>query len=322
MVSVDPLDCTVVGDVFLDIITEYTMDSLRLAVGGTSYCQNVETVLGGSANVAVGLSLLGGKAAFIGKAGKDYLGNLYLQDLKEAGVIPKVFFERDSPTGLIIVFVEDKRERSFLIFRGANDKLTAREVEEAKEIIQRSKYVYVSGYSLVSNPQRSAIMKAIELAKEFKAKIVFDPGAHNLIKLHPRLFGKILDLCDIFSPNLAEAEAITNTADIEGMIEVLRYKVPLTALKCGERGSVIIMGEETLRIPAVRVKCLDPTGAGDAFTAALIYGLAKGMPLETTGRLANYFGAQLATKVGSRGFPAKSKIDWFLQNVNRHRTKD
>lgn len=322
MVTVDRFDCTVVGDIFLDIIAQVGADSLPLVLGGTSYCQFAKAVLGGSANVAIGLSLFGGKVAFVGKAGKDYFGRLYLQDLKKAGITPKIFFERDFPTGLIIAFVEDKKERSFFIFRGANDMLTTGEVERAKDLIRRSKYVYVSGYSLVNNPQRNAIMRAIELARQFKAKIVFDPGAHNLIRLHPRLFGKILDLCDIFSPNLAEAEAITNTADIEGIIEVLRYKVPLTALKCGERGSIIITGEETLRIPAVRVKCLDPTGAGDAFTAALIYGLAKGMPLKTTGRLANYFGAQLATKVGSRGFPAKSKIDLFLQNVNGRGTED
>ena len=67
------------------------------------------------------------------------------------------------------------------------------------------------------------------------------------------------------------------------IVNKLRGKVPLVALKCGENGCILISEKKTVKVPSVRVKCVDPTGAGDAFTAALIYDLARELPIEDTG---------------------------------------
>jgi fructokinase len=314
----DQFDCTVIGDVILDIIIQVTGDQRPFFTGGTSYCDSAKAVLGGSGNIAVGLSSLGGKAAFVGKAGSDFFGKLYMLNLKKKGVVPKIFFDNDFPTGLIIVFVENGKERSFLVSRGANNKLSIDEIEKVKNLIMRSRYVYFSGYSLVNDPQRSAILRAIELARKFKAKIVFDPGAYNLVKSKQKFFAKLLNLCDIFSLNLDEAEAITNTTNMEDVIRKLRNKVPLTALKCGKNGSILISEKNTLKVPRFKVKCLDPTGAGDAFTSALIYGLVRGLSLETIGQLANWFSAQVTTRVGPRSFPSKSGVDACMHALSGH----
>ena len=308
-------DCTVIGDVFMDVIIGVNGDYRHFFRGGTAYCDFAKVVLGGSGNIAVGLSLLGGKAAFVGKAGDDFFGKLYMQDLKNKGVVPKIFLDKDFPTGLLIAFVEDGKERSFLVFRGANDHLSIGEIEKVTNVIKRSKYVYFSGYSLVNDPQRNTILRAIEIARKFKAKIVFDPGAYNLIKSKQKFFAKLLDLCDIFSPNLDEAEAITNTTNIEDAIIKLRNKVPLTALKYGGNGCMLISEKNIVKVPSFKVKCLDPTGAGDAFTAALIYGLTAKLSLESIGRLANWFAAKLVTQFGSRSYPSKSEINHFLQKL-------
>ena len=145
-------DCTIIGDIFLDIVVK--VDYRLLLRGGTSYCDFIKPVLGGSGNVAVGLSLLGGKAAFVGKAGDDFFGKLYARDLKKSGVVSRVFFDKRSPTGLIIVFV-DKKERSFLVFKGANDQLSVGEIENAINLIRKAGFVYFSGYSLLNNPQKN-----------------------------------------------------------------------------------------------------------------------------------------------------------------------
>jgi len=158
---------------------------------------------------------------------------------------------------------------------------------------------------------------AIDLAKQFKTKIVFDPGAYNIVKSNRELFLKLLDLCDVFTPNLEEAQAITKATDLKHVISQLRGKVPLTALKCGENGSILIKGKNVLKIPSAQVTVSDPTGAGDAFTAALIYGLAHTLPLETTGKLANWVAAEVAAHLGSRGFPSKTKSNQFLGNSRK-----
>jgi sugar/nucleoside kinase (ribokinase family) len=306
-------DCTVIGDIFIDLIVHVSGNRTKFFYGGTSYCDFAKAELGGSGNVAVGLSLLGGKASFIGKAGQDFFGRLYIRNLKKNKVIPQVFFDKCSPTGLVLVFVDNRKERSFLVFRGANDKLSTRDIEKSADLIKKSKYVYISGYSLINEPQQSAILQGIETSRKYNAKIVFDPGAHNLIRSKPQLFAKILDLCDVFSPNLDEASATTNATNIGDIVNKLKGKVPLTTLKCGENGCILISENNTVKVPGVKVRCMDPTGAGDAFTAALIYGLTHELPLEATGQLANWFAAQVVKHPGPRSFPTKSRIDYFLR---------
>jgi sugar/nucleoside kinase (ribokinase family) len=313
-------DCTVIGDITLDVAVRIAGDHERFFKGGTSYCNNAQIVLGGSANVAIGISALGGKTAFIGKAGNDFSGRFYEERLKDKAVFSQVFFDEHCPTGLIVVFVENARKRSFLVYRGANDKLSKDEVDKASELIRKSNYLYFSGYSLLNDPQRSAILHAVDLAKKFKKKIVFDPGAFNLIKSERKLFTKLLQFSDIFSPNLEEARALTNIACIDDMIDKLRESIPLTALKCDQNGCILISKEKVLRVPRMKVKSVDPTGAGDAFTAGLIFGLSRELPLESTGQLANWLASQVITRVGAGSFPAKSKIEHFLRRLSTQGT--
>ncbi len=77
----------------------------------------------------------------------------------------------------------------------------------------------------------------------------------------------------------------------------------------------MISKEKVVRVPGYQVKCVDPTGAGDAFTAGLIYGLSRGLPLKSVGQLANWFSANLVTRIGARSFPKKSKTELFLKRL-------
>jgi sugar/nucleoside kinase (ribokinase family) len=312
----DHFDCTVLGDVCVDVNVKVGNGINQLLRGGVKYCKSTRISFGGSGNVAVGLSFLGGKAAFLGKAGNDLLGKLYVGNLRRNGVFARVFFDQTAPTGLVIVYVEKNGERSFLVFRGANDNLSINEIKEAEDLIQGSGYIYLSGYSLVNDPQRGAIVKAFELGKKLKKKIVFDPGAQNLIKLNRTLFVKIAEESDVFSPNLEEAQALTNSKDITDVARKLRKKVPLTVIKCGEKGAIFVSEDKTLKVPSSPVHCLDTTGAGDAFTAALIYGLVHEQNIEIVGQNANRFAAQVTTQLGARSFSPKGKIDQSIKRWN------
>ena len=308
-------DCIIIGDVLIDVIVRAKENYGQVCRGGVSYCNSAETVFGGGGNVATGLSVIGGTSAFIGKAGKDFFEKLYVQDLKKNRVFTRVFLDKNLSTGLVVVFVDKGHQRSFLVSRGANDQLLAEEIEKVADLIKRSDYLYFSGFSLINNPQRNAILRAIELAKKFKKKVVFDPGAYNLVKSEKNLFDNLLDICDVFSPNLEEARAITNVLNINDVIYNLRKRIPLTFLKCDKGGSIIITKNDVIKIPNYSVDCVDPTGAGDAFTAGVLYGLSHGLPLESTGKLANWFSAEVVTKIGPRSFPKKLKILQFLKGL-------
>jgi sugar/nucleoside kinase (ribokinase family) len=158
-------------------------------------------------------------------------------------------------------------------------------------------------------------LKAARTAKEHKTRIIFDPGAHNLIRSEPRLFARALDLCNVFLPNLEEASEIAGTTDKDSIIDALKNRAPLTAMKCGKDGCMLINKKETVKVPGFMAKCVDSTGAGDAFASALIFGLANNFPLKNVGQLANWFASQVTTRIGARNFPSKTEIRSFLKEL-------
>jgi len=308
-------DCVAIGDVMFDVYVGNFTNPIYFLKGGTSYCDFAKIDFGGTGNVASGLAILGGKTAFIGKAGNDCWGRLYDENLKTKGVTTRIFYEDGLFTGLALIGLEGDGERSFCVFRGANDTLSEHDVEKAIDLIRGSGYLYFSGYSLANEPQRTAILKAAKTAKEHKTKIVFDPGAHNLIRSEPRLFAKALDVCDFFLPNLDEASEITNTTNKDDIISELKNRAPLTAMKCGKDGCILISKERVVTVPSFNVKCVDSTGAGDAFASAFIFGLANNFPLKNVGQLANWFASQVTTRIGARNFPSKTEIRSFLKRL-------
>ena len=308
-------DCVAMGDVMFDVYVGNSATTIHFLKGGTSYCDFAKIDFGGTGNVASGLALLGGKTVFIGKAGNDCWGRLYAEDLKTKGVTTRIFYDNGLLTGLTLIGLEGDGERSFCVFRGANDTLSGHDVDKSIDLIRRSEYLYFSGYSLANNPQRTAILKAVKTAKEHKTKIVFDPGAHNLIRSEPGLFAKALDLCDVFLPNLDEASEITNTVNKDDIISALKNRASLTAMKCGKDGCMLINKKETVKVPGFKAKCVDSTGAGDAFAAALTFGLVKDFPLKHVGQLANWFASQVTTRIGARDFHSKTEIRSFLREL-------
>jgi sugar/nucleoside kinase (ribokinase family) len=311
-------DCLIIGDVMLDVFVKNSGDAVRFLRGGTSYSDFAHLDFGGAGNVATGLSLLGGRASFIGKGGDDFWVKMYKQDLINNGVATNIFLEKGSSTGLALVALGKRGERSLCVFRGANDRLSIDEIDKSTSLLTMSKYLYFSGFSLVSDPQKAAVLHAVKLAKQYGAKVVFDPAAHNLIRSHFKLFDELLDTCDVFCPNLQEAKAITRTRSLQNVMDELTERARFTVIKCGKTGCIFVTPKSKIKIPAFSVNCLDSTGAGDAFVAALIYGLAKNLSLRAIGELANWFAAQVVTRVGSRSFPTRLEI----ANFRRDSAKD
>lgn len=303
----------------IDVFLGHYRDTISFLRGGTSYLDFAKIALGGAGNVASALSLLGGRVAFIGKSGDDSFGRFYEEDLKAKGVTTQIFLEDGVSTGLALIDLDRNGERSFHVFRGANDRLSDKEIDRSVGLFKKSEYAYFCGYSLVANPQKDAILRALNLAKKNGVKVFFDPGAYNLIDANCELFNELFHSCDVFCPNLDEAKATFKTHYLKAVIQELRKANKFTALKCGARGCVLISEAECTRVPGFKVNCVDTTGAGDAFAAGLIYGIVKGLPLFSTGRLANWLAAKVATRVGARSFPSGNEIRSFLKELRNKR---
>jgi sugar/nucleoside kinase (ribokinase family) len=306
-----------IGDVCFDLIVKQPLSSFKFDVntGGTSYSSSITMLPGGTGNIAVGLSRLGGKTQFIGKAGNDQLGILYRDDLIAEYVKTNLLFDETHPTGLIVVTVNRNGERSFLVSRGANDFLDPTEIEYYTNDIIKSRFLYVCGYSLVKKTQRDAILKAVKIAKSNNVKVIFDLGSYNLINQYRSVFNKLVDQCDIIIPNLEEAQALTNCIKINDVAKYLSKKVPLSALKMGKAGCLLITPKKTFKFRSNKVRCIDSTGAGDAFASGIIYGLVNKLNLETIGTLANWYASFNVQKLGPRAFPTEIAIQDYLERI-------
>jgi sugar/nucleoside kinase (ribokinase family) len=313
-------DFVVVGDVMMDIVLKSDRKMVNeLKVEGTNYFMSSEIVPGGSGNVAAAISHLGGKTAMIGKAGHDAYGRVYLQDLESRGVVARLEFDGSVSTGLAVSLVEPEGHRTMLVSRGANDHLTVQEVTSHLRELGHAKFLYFSGYSLVSSPQRDAVMEAARLGRELGMKVVFDPGSANLIKSFREVFEQALESCDILCANTEEAEVLANGRKVSEYVTLLSRMGKLVVVKTGPKGCFVAAGGKLLSLPAERANCVDTTGAGDAFLGALLYSLSIDLGLTDSASFANWFAARKTEGLGPRHFPGMEASGLFLKSLQDKR---
>src|SRR3546814_3937805 len=84
-------------------------------------------------------------------------------------------------------------------------------------------------------------------------------------------------------------------------LEQIAAKVEALIVTRGGKGSDIHVGDKRIEIPCVKADSLtDPTGCGDAYRGGLLYGLARGLDWETTGRVASLMGAYCIERSGTQ----------------------
>lgn len=308
------VDCVIMGDIFIDINVRFSTN--EIIKGGITSCEEFIYSFGGVANIATALSLLNCKVAVIGKCGNDIFGDLFIKDLRRNNIISYISRDDSLPTGMLISLIDAFAERSFITARGANNNLT---IEEVQKILSNLnyRYFYTAGYSLTNSPQRDSIIYAMERSKQLSSITIFDPGAYNIIETNSEYFMRALRLTDIISCNLEEAYALSNTYELKDAIFYLRKIIPVVIIRLGKKGCVVCDGQNTRFIsPQLKVKAKDTTGAGDAFTSALIYGLIKGWDIYRSAYFANEFAAMKVARMGSRSFPSKKTINNLLRKIN------
>jgi adenosine kinase len=127
---------------------------------------------------------------------------------------------------------------------------------------------------------------------------IFDPGQAMTLFGGPEL-GKFVEQATWIAVNDYEAQLLQERTGLS--TGELAARVEAYIVTQGAQGSVIYAGGRRVEIPAVRAAAvLDPTGCGDAYRAGLVYGLARGIDWETTGRIASLMGAIKIATAGTQ----------------------
>jgi len=288
-------DVVALGDANVDIIAHF---GHLPGKGEDALASSTEIHCGGSAaNTAMILARLGVKTSLISRVGPDSWALKVFSCLNDAGVSPSGL-QRDATamTGLMYVVVTPDGERTILGYRGANVYTDPNQIRE--EEFQGARLFHLSGYSLLADPQRSAALRALEIACRHNLTVTLDPGMAVPQRALDEMRA-LLPVVDILLPSLGEAQQLTGRADAEACAQaLLDLGVSQVALKLGAQGCLMINRETTFRIPGFVIQARDSTGAGDNFDAGLIAGFLGGLGWHSAAVLGNVLGAMAAARVG------------------------
>ena len=260
-------------------------------------------VSGGSAgNTAAGVAALGGRAGFIGQVAPDQLGEFYRHDLTSTGVefiTPAA--DVGEPTARSMILVTPDGHRTMNTFLGAAQHLPKSALDEAQ--IREAAILYLEGYLWDPEVPRSAMMRAIEVAREARRQVAFTLSDTFCVDRHRDGFNQLLDggRIDILFANQAEIEALAGVPHLESAVAAIAPKVEILVVTRSEDGALAIRGDDRADVPAERIdKLVDTTGAGDLFAAGFLLGSARGKSLENSLRLGAICAAEVIQHYGAR----------------------
>jgi pseudouridine kinase len=233
----------------------------------------VRRSMGGVArNVAENLARLGVQVALMTAIGDDPIGQTVLREAREIGI--------DTGPALI---VDGGRTGTYLAVYDANnslyvavddmsvlDAITPRYIHERRKLIADAAMVVVD-----ANLSPAALETLFGITHKVGVRVCADPTSTVLAgRLRPYVPALALT-----TPNAAEAEALSGLSieNEDDALRVARYLITLgtglVVVTLGEQGLAYATSSESGRLPAMRTQVVDMTGAGDALTAGVMFGL-------------------------------------------------
>jgi len=267
---------------------------------------------GKGANQAVAAAKLGANVIFIARLGNDVFAEKSLENFKSVNINTKHIAQLDGvPSGVAVIAIDDNGKNIIIVVPGANGKLLPADAEKASADIAAAGVVVCQ----LEIPIET-VEKAAEIAVKNKVPFILDPAPAR------PLSDKLLSMVDVIKPNETEAQTITGikVTDVESASKaadwLLGKGVKNVIITLGDKGALLAnkSGKET--IDRIKVKAVDSTAAGDAFTGALAYGLANGNSLKAPAKYANAVAAISVTRLGAQAsMPTKQEVDNFIANL-------
>ncbi len=254
---------------------------------GVAVPAQMRTAFGGVArNVAENLARLGQPVIFISAVGRDSPGEQLLAALQQLGVDTQAVIRTEAyPTGR---YVGVLRAEGGLHY-GLHDMRISQSI--TPEYLRSHAHLFEQASALVmdANLPKATLRTAFSLARKAGIPVAADPTSPQLavrLKRHlPRLA--------LITPDHQEAAALLGRplepTRFEEVIRAARdlvaQGVGLAVITLAEFGLCYATPETSGHLSALRTEIIDPTGAGDALLAALLFGLLNGFPVDDAIRL-------------------------------------
>ena len=263
------------------------------------------------------IARLGRSAGYLGAVGQDAFGRCLLDRFARDGVdFSHGQIMSDRTTGVAFVAYAGDGSRSFIYHwrDAAAGQLRPEQVQPA--YFRHARWLHLTGSTLsINESSREACYRALEVLPP-DAQVSFDPNIRPEVLSAEQirdLCRPVLDRADVFLPSAGEARLFTGADTDETGCRMLAATGKIVVLKQGARGCEIFTSDAQIEVPGFVVDEVDPTGAGDAFSAGFTVALLDGLSLPDAGRFANAVGALAVTKQGPmEGVPTRQEVLAFL----------
>jgi ribokinase len=281
----------VIGSINMDLVCRTpALPGAGETVLGTEFL----TIHGGKgANQAVAAARLANGRAdvhMIGRVGADDFGRELVAGLRENGVVTKrVRVTKGVASGVAMILVDRRGENSIVVTPGANAQVTPADVDAAESLIRTAAVVVMQ----LEIPLPT-VRHAVKTCRRLGVFTILDPA--------PAPAKPIRFDVDLLTPNESEALAVRT----DGARQVV--------LKLGARGCRLVDGDRSRDMKAFKVKVVDSTAAGDAFTGALAVARALGMEMCEALLMGNAAGALCCTKMGAQpALPRRAEVERLMR---------
>ncbi len=232
----------------------------------------------------------------VAKVGKDLFGPATVKNFESMGIDSShVTLQDGVSSGVAPIFVDSTGQNRIIVVKGANDNLLPADVDRAAPVLKRCACIV-----LQLEIPLDTVYYTIRFARENGIRSVLSPAPGQPLDM------KEVGLVDYLVPNESEAETISgkpvrNLEEAKSCAALfLEQGVKRVILTLGEKGCLLASKDGMEVVSSFKVKPVDTTGAGDAFTGSFVVFLAEGLPEQAALRRANLYAALSTTKIGTQ----------------------
>jgi 2-dehydro-3-deoxygluconokinase len=284
--------------------------------GMLALSRSVQLGMGGAeSNVAIALKRLGTPVTWLGRVGRDSLGDLIQRELAAEGVNTIITVDDDAPTGLMIKERRMATATRVWYYRAGSAGSRLEPSDILADVIRQAGVLHVTGITpALSESAAQATRHAMLLARDAGVLVSFDLNYRSQLwkaEAARRSYRELIALADIVFAGEDEAEiAVGRTESVAETARLLGELGPREVIiKLGGRGCFARVDGVSYDQAAFSVSVVDTVGAGDGFVAGYLSEVHRGSPVAVRLLTAVSVGAFACTVAGDwEGMPLRSEL--------------